>query len=280
MTEYVGSRTAQLLIIAIIVLICLPLIVMYIWLLESAFAKQTYGIVPSGFTLANWRFFWEGFKNMPSIWRITLNTLIFAVVVMVLEVLIASLTGYALSRMKFPGRRIFLSLTLVLHAFPAVTLLIAIFYVLLMLGLYDRLLGVILVKAALELPLGIWIMKGFFDNISWDMEMSALIDGCSRLRTWWEVLLPNIRPGIAALAIFAFLSGWSEFLLPFIYTTSFDNFTLSVLLKRLVGDFRFVDYGLLTAVGLYYMLPVLLFFIFTQEYLLNIYAGGTKGTMV
>lgn len=280
MTEHAGSRTAQVLLIAIVALISIPLLTMYIWLVESAFSRITYGIIPQGFTLANWRFFWEGFPNMPSIWRITLNTLVFAVIVAGAEVFIASLTGYALSRMQFPGRRAFLSLTLMLHAFPAVTLLIAIFYILLALGLYDTLLGVILVKAALELPLGVWIMKGFFDNISWDMEMSALIDGCSRFRTWWEILLPNIRPGLAALSIFAFLSGWSEFLLPYIYTSSFNNFTLSVLLRRLVGDFRFVDYGLLTAVGLYYMLPVLLFFIFTQEYLLNIYAGGTKGTTV
>ncbi len=280
MTEHAGSRIAQIILFSIVALISLPLFVMYLWLVESAFARITYGIVPYGFTLQNWRFFWEGFKNMPSIYRITLNTLVFAVVVTFIEVFIASLTGYALSRMKFPGRRLFLSLTLVLHAFPAVTLLIAIFYILLMLHLYDRLIGVIMVKAALELPLGIWIMKGFFDNVSWDMEMSALIDGCSRFRAWWEIILPNIKPGIAALSIFAFLSGWSEFLLPFIFTSSFENFTLSVLLKRLVGDFRFVDYGLLTAVGLYYMLPVLLFFIFTQEYLLNIYAGGTKGTTV
>ena len=280
MTEHAGSRYAQFLLIVIVALLCVPLLVMYLWLVESAFAKTTYGIIPSGFTLENWRSFREGFANMPSIWRITFNTLIFATVVTVAEVFFATLTGYALSRMKFPGRRIFLSFTLVLHAFPAVTLLIAIFYVLLIMGLYDTLLGVILVKAALELPLGVWIMKGFFDNISWDMEMSALVDGCSRFRTWWEVLVPNIRPGIAALSIFAFLSGWSEFLLPYIFTSSFDNFTLSVLLKRLVGDFRFVDYGILTAVGLYYMLPVLLFFIFTQEYLLNIYAGGTKGTQI
>jgi len=280
MTEHAGSRIGQIILGAIVLSLSLPLLVMYIWLVESAFSRITYGIIPQGFTLSNWRFLWEGFANMPSIWRITWNTLVFAVVVAIIEVLIASLTGYALSRMKFPGRRMFLSLTLILHAFPAVTLLIAIFYVLLVLGLYDTLVGVIMVKAALELPLGVWIMKGFFDNISWDMEMSALIDGCSRLRTWWEILLPNIRPGIAALSIFAFLSGWSEFLLPFIYTSSFENFTLSVLLKRLVGDFRFVDYGLLTATGLYYMMPVLLFFIFTQEYLLNIYAGGTKGTTV
>ena len=278
MVDHAGSRVFQILLVVIIVLISLPLVLMYIWLFEAAFAKQTFGIIPSGFTLGNWRFLWEGLKNMPSIWRITFNTLVFAGVVTVIEVFIASLTAYALSRMKFPGRRVFLSLTLVLHAFPAVTLLIAIFYVLLTLHLYDRLVGVILVKASLEMPLGVWMMKGFFDGISWDMEMSALIDGCSRFRTWWEILLPNIKPGIAALSIFAFLSGWSEFLLPYIFTTSFDNFTLSVLLKRLIGDFRFVDYGVLTAVGLYYMLPVLLFFIFTQEYLLDIYAGGTKGT--
>ncbi len=280
MTEHAGSRWIQVLLIILLALLCVPLVVMYIWLLEAAFAKQTYGIIPSGFTLSNWRFLWEGFPNMPSIWRITFNTLIFASIVTVAEVFFSSLTGYALSRMKFPGRRIFLSFTLVLHAFPAVTLLIAIFYVLLVLGLYDTLLGVILVKAALELPLGVWIMKGFFDNISWDMEMSALVDGCSRFRAWWEVLIPNIRPGIAALSIFAFLSGWSEFLLPYIFTSSFENFTLSVMLKRLIGDFRFVDYGVLTAAGLYYMLPVLIFFIFTQEYLLNIYAGGTKGTQI
>jgi len=214
---------------------------------------------------------------MPSIWRITANTLAFAIMVAIIEVGIAAATGYALSRLSFPGRKGFLSLTLILHAFPSVTLLIAIFYVLKMLKLYDTLIGVILVKASLELPLGTWIMKGFFDNVSWDIEMAALIDGCSRLRTWWQVILPNIKPGIAALSIFAFLSGWSEFLLPYIFLTSFNNWTLSVLIKRLIGDFRFVDYGLLTAVGLFYIVPVLFFFIFTQEYLLNIYTGGVKG---
>jgi len=261
----------------ILTLITAPIIVSYGWLFMSSFAKRTEGLKPYGFTLNNWRFLWEPLPNMPSIWRITANTLAFALVVTVIEVGIAAATGYALSRLHFPGRKGFLSLTLILHAFPSVTLLIAIFYVLRLLKLYDTLLGVILVKASLELPLGTWIMKGFFDNVSWDIEMAALIDGCSRFRTWWQVIIPNIRPGIAALSIFAFLSGWSEFLLPYIFLTSFDNWTLSVLIKRLIGDFRFVDYGLLTAVGLFYILPVLFFFIFTQEYLLNIYTGGVKG---
>jgi inositol-phosphate transport system permease protein len=193
------------------------------------------------------------------------------------EVSVSAATGYALSRLKFPGRKGFLGLTLVLHAFPSVTLLIAIFFILRALRLYDTMPGVIMVKVALDLPFGIWIMKGFFDTVSWDIEMSALIDGCSRIRTWIQIVLPLIRPGIAALSIFCFLSGWSEFLLPYIFTTRFDNWTLSVLLRNLIGDFRFVDYGLVTAVGLFYMVPVLIFYAFTQQYLLSIYTGGVKG---
>lgn len=170
-----------------------------------------------------------------------------------------------------------MSLTIVLHAFPSVTLLIAIFFVLRTLGLYDRLLGVILVKVALELPLGIWLMKGFFDTVSWDVEMAALVDGCSRFRIWLRIMLPLIKPGIAALAIFAFISGWNEFLLPYIFLPTSTNQTLSVFLQGLSGDIGRVDYGLLTAVGLFYALPTLLFFIFTQRYLLRIYSGGVKG---
>ncbi len=265
----------------ILTVLTLPIVIFYGWLLVSSFATRMHGIRPLGFTLDNWRFLagwgeaWH--RDFPSIWMATLNTLIFAAVVTVAEVSVSAAAGYALSRLRFPGRRNFLGLTLVLHGFPGVSLLIAIFFILRFMKLYDTMLGVILVKMSMDLPFGIWIMKGFFDTVSWDIEMSALIDGCSRLRTWLQIVLPLIRPGVAALSIFCFLSGWQEFLLPYIFTLSFNNWTLSVLLKRLIGDFRFVDYGLVTAVGLFYMLPVLIFYAFTQQYLLSIYTGGMKG---
>jgi len=262
---------------AILTIVTLPIIIFYGWLFVSSFATGTEGLKPLGFTLHNWRFLTQPLPHMPSVWRITFNTLVFASVVTVAEVSISAAAGYGISRLKFPGRKTFLGLTLVLHAFPSVTLLIAIFFILYTLHLYDRLIGVIMVKVALDLPFGIWIMKGFFDTISWDIEMSALIDGCSRLRAWIQIVLPLIRPGIAALSIFCFLSGWSEFLMPYIFLTSFNNWTLSVMLKRIIGDFRFLDYGLLTSVGLFYMFPVLLFYAFTQQYLLSIYTGGVKG---
>ncbi|RMF29094.1 MAG: carbohydrate ABC transporter permease [Chloroflexi bacterium] len=259
-------------------IITLPIIVGYVWILISSFFFTTEGLVPKGrFTLEYWRFLVEPIAQRPSIWIITLNTLILALGMAVFVVLISAMAGYALSRLKFPGRKAFLSLTLILHAFPSVTLLIAIFYVLRAIKLYDTITGVVLVQVSLMLPLGVWLMKGFFDNVSWDMERAALIDGCSRLRTWWEILLPNIRPGIAALSIFSFITGWSSFLIPYTFTTTDTKATIAVYLNSLIGDSTFVTYGQVAAVGLFQLIPVMLFFIFSQEYLLNIYTGGTKG---
>jgi inositol-phosphate transport system permease protein len=145
------------------------------------------------------------------------------------------------------------------------------------LGLYDKLVGVILVQTAFALPFGIWIMKGFFDTIPWDLEMSALVDGAGRLRTWWRIMLPLVKPGLLALGILLFVEGWNQFLLPFVFMPSSSQQTLSTLVRGILGDGRFVDYGLLTAVGLYYILPVLVLFVLAQDQLMRIYAGGVKG---
>ena len=208
------------------------------------------------------------------------------------SVVISAMAGYALSRISFPGRKAFLGGTLILHAFPSATLLISIYFVLRAVrqipvlgnGLpliggfgYNTVGGVALVMVALQLPLGIWLMKGFFDNVSWDMERAALIDGCSRLRVWWEIMLPSIRPGIAALSIFTFIGGWGAYLIPYTYITDQEKSTVSAYLLSLSGDTAPVNYSQIAAVGVFQLIPVLIFFIFTQEYLLSIFGGGTKG---
>jgi inositol-phosphate transport system permease protein len=291
----VGGRSRTAAPLTLLGLLTVPLVVGYIWILISTFAQRTYGLVPvdsngnvGSLTLANWSFLWED----PLIWRLAANTFVLALGLAVGSVLISALAGYALSRISFPGRKVFLGTTLILHAFPSVTLLIAIYFVLRWIGNipilgrglpliggfgYNTLGGVILVSVALELPLGIWLMKGFFDNISWDMERAALIDGCSRLRVWWQVMLPQIRPGIAALAIFSFISGWNAFLIPYTFLTAQEKSTLAPYLNSLVGDTVPVNYSTVAAVGLFQLIPVILFFIFTQEYLLSIFGGGAKG---
>jgi inositol-phosphate transport system permease protein len=264
----------------ILVITVVPIFVGYLWLLISSFSVATEGLRSTGFTLANWSFLWEPpfGRGYPSIWRVTLNTFLIAISMTFFVVLVSSLAGYALSRQAFRGRKTFLSGTLVLHAFPSVTLLIGIYFVLRTLKLYNTTLGVALVMIGFELPFGIWLMKGFFDNVSWDMERAAFIDGASRLRVWGEIIMPTIKPGIAALAIFSFIAGWNAWLIPKTFTIGAgQNATLSVYLQNFMGDTVAVQWGMVTAVGLFQLIPVAIFFFFTQDLLLSIYSGGAKG---
>jgi inositol-phosphate transport system permease protein len=247
------------------------------WLLLTGTFDRVHGLLPvSRPTLDNWRFLWDAIGGRPHVRVPFINSLTFALSVAAVEVIIASMAAYAISRLSFPGRAWYLGLVLVLHAFPAVSLLIAIFYMLRLLGLFDTLTGVILVKAALELPLGIWLMKGFFDFLSWEMEMAALVDGMSRWTLFWKIATPMVRPGLLALGTFALLSAWGEFILPFTLIVSSQRWLMSQYVQSFLTE-SFADYGMTAAVGFFYALPVLLMFLLGQRYLLNIYGGGAKG---
>lgn len=261
----------------VLVPITLPICILFFWLFLSSFSSGMKGIVPDGLTLENWTFLWKPQPGHASIWAYFANTFLFASMVAICEVLIASAAAYAISRLHFPGRRFFLTFVIILHAFPSVTLIIAVYFILRALGLYDTLLGVICVKVAFELPFAIWIMKGFFDNVPWDIEIAALVDGSSRFTIWRKIMLPVVGPGLAAISIFAFLTGWSEFMIPYIFAPNSTHQTLSVYLNMLMSQADQANYGLVTAVGVFYVIPVLLFYFFTQKYLLNIFSGGVKG---
>lgn len=265
------------------VLVLLTIASLLIFLLYFYFVLDTITDTPPGaiwpdrFTLEHWRFLWAPLPGRPSIWQVTFNTVVFATIVSTIVVFLSATAGYAVSRLDFPGRGTLLGSVLVLHSFPTVTLLIAIFLVLQLLGLYDTLAGVILVITALELPLGIWIMKGFYDNIPWEVEMSAIVDGANRFRVWRQIMLPQVQPAIFALAIFSFLSGWGAFIFPLVLAPSADVQVLSVYLSSLIDSLGRTDFSLLKSVGLFYMLPVLIFYLFTQDRLMNVFGGGAKG---
>ncbi len=262
----------------VLLIVSAPILIMYLWLfIDSISEINVESIWPKKFTLRNWRFLTEEIAGHGSVWRATLNTAIFASSVVTIVVVLSSTAGYALSRMSFPFRAQFLGFVLLLHSFPSVTLIISIFLMLRMIGLYDTLIGVILVKAALELPFGIWVMKGFYDTVPWEVEMAGLQDGASRFQVWHKLVLPQIMPGVAALAIFSFMAGWSEFVLPLVLAPSSDTQLLSVYLAGLLIDDYLSDFGLFKAVGLFYIVPVMVFYLLTQDKLMNIYGGGTKG---
>jgi len=281
------EKIAKALIVLFVAVIpSIPIWLMYLGLIAQAFSsKVTLGIIPNGFTLKNWRFLWStiqmGLKKYPNIWPITINSLYLALGTALLVTFVAGLAGYALSRMEFRGRTKMMEFILALHAFPSIVLLIALFVLLNKLGLYGRgfitLTGVMITKAALEAPMGAWIMKGFFDNVPWDIEWAALVDGCNRLTAWRKVILPLVLPGFAAVAVFAFLAGWAEFIMAFTFIREDRWWPLSVMIYHVIGEYKFVDWGFLAALSLFYALPTIIFFVFSQKLLLRIYVGGVKG---
>ena len=259
-------------------LVSAPLLIMYLYLFVDTITDSAPGsLIPDAITLRHWDFLWRTLPGKPNIWPVTLNTLIFATCTTTIVLLVSSTAGYVLSRLNVPGRKFFLAGVMVLHAFPSVTLIIAIFIVLQIVGLYNSLAGVILVKAALDLPLGIWLMKGFYDTVPWEIEMAGITDGASRLTVFRRLVLPQVRPALMALGLFAFLSGWSEFILPQVLTPGSDVQVLSVYLAGLIADDNNFDLARFKAVGVFYIIPVLILFVFFQKHLMNIYGGGSKG---
>lgn len=260
-------------------ILSLPLVIMYAYLIIDTFTHTPPGsLVPGPFTLENWRFLWEPTPpGQASIWMATLNTFLFAGGTMALVLMTSATAGYALSRLNMPMRGFMLAGLIMLHAFPTVTLIISVFLTLQIVGLYDTLIGVIMVRAALDLPLGVWIMKGFYDNVPWEIEMAGIQDGASRFTVWRKLILPQIKPGLAALGIFSFLQAWSEFILPQVLAPGSGAQVLSVYLQAIIKNETQMDFTLFKTVGLFYTLPVIIIYLIFNKKLMNIYGGGTKG---
>jgi len=274
-----GAGRRNWAVLAILSAVSAPLVIMYLYLVVDSVTTTPPGsVLPDGVTLTHWRFLRGPIApGQPTIWQLSLNTFVFASTTALVVSFVSLTAAYALSRLDMPARRLFLGGLIVLHAFPTITLIVAIFLILQMFGLYDTMGGVILVKVAFELPFGIWIMKGFYDTVPWEIEMAGIADGASRARVWWELVLPQVQPGLAAILIFSFLSGWSEFILPLVLAPGNAPQMLSTYLASLIADVDRADFGLFKAVGLFYALPVLVIYLVFHKRLMNIYGGGTKG---
>ncbi len=279
----IAAKYIVVLVTAVIPLI--PVVAMFLWLfMQSVSGRVILSLIPAELTLDNWRFLWSpvqaGLKEYPNIWPVAFNSLLLALTVAGIVVFVSTMGGYSLSRMDFRGRSALMQFIIALHAFPSIILLIALFILLNAVGLYGKgyvtLLGIALIKAGLEIPMATWIIKGFFDAIPWDVERAAFVDGAGRWRTWRSVILPQILPGIGAVSIFSFLAGWSEFVMVYTFIKDEAYYTLSILIYYLIGEFKYIDWGLLAAMGLFYTIPTIIFFGTSQRLLLKIYVGGVK----
>ena len=258
------------------VLLCLPIFAIYISFFSQAF------FVGGQFSLENFRFLYTnivlGHYTVPAMGPAFTNTVLFTICVTTAEVVISLMAGYALSRIQFTGRSVLQKLLLLLRLFPGVLLLISILYILMSLKLLNNMVGVVLVDIALRLPGSTFIIRNFFNDIPQDLENSALVDGCNRLTAFFQVIIHLVKPGIASIGMFSFMSAWSNYLLFNTLILTGKVPIMATYLRSLsLNDQMIADYGIFSAMALIYMLPVLIFFVISQKSLMKGGFSGGKG---
>jgi len=283
----VRSRRSEALILLVVLAVSLPLIAGYSLLILSSFSKNMVtNLNPGSFhpTLLNWYLLFHGRTALfagirVDIWRIVLNTLIVALGVSALVTILGALTGYAASRINFPGRKTMMTLLILLHAFPGSVLVVGVAFLYRLFApplehLYAySFFFVIVARASIEIPMATWLMKGFFDMIPWEIEWSALVDGASRFKVWWKILLPMIKPGVAAVMLFGFLAGWMDLI--YVRTFLVDRTLATFIEANAEAEFAYLP--LVAATGTLYLLPTIIFFLLAQRLIFTISVSGIKG---
>jgi len=187
------------------------------------------------------------------------------------------MTGYALDRFNFKGKGAFMLALLCTQFIPGAMLLIPMFILFKTLGLLNSLFALVIINITFQTPFNSILMRGFIHGIDYTIEEAAQIDGCNRIQTMFKVLFPLLKPGIATIAAYGFISCWNEFLYGFMFINKRTMFTLPVGLKGLIGEYV-VNYGTLAAGALIAVIPTLILFSYVQKNLVGgLSAGGVKG---
>lgn len=206
------------------------------------------------------------------------NTLKISTVTMALSVIMVGLMAYSFSRFQFAGRKNSLMLFLILQMVPQFSALIAIYVLAYLSGLLDTHLALILIYVGGLLPMNTWLAKGYFDTIPKELDESARMDGAGNFRIFYQIVLPLAKPILAVVALFSFITPFTDFILATILLRSEEKYTLAVGLYRMIsGQFgnSFTEFA---AGSVLIAVPISFLFLALQKYFVTgLTAGGTKG---
>jgi arabinogalactan oligomer/maltooligosaccharide transport system permease protein len=205
------------------------------------------------------------------------NSTIVSFMVTIIGVSLAATAGYAFSRYKFAGREAGMIALIATQMFPVTMLLLPLFLMLIKLKVYDTFLGLVIAYSATALPFCIWQMKGYYDTIPYSLEEAASIDGCSRLKTFYQIVLPLASPALVITALFSFMSAWSEYLVAAVIIIDKRLYTLPLGLKQFQSNFD-TEWGLYAAGAVIVCIPVVALFLFLSRWLISgLTLGSVKG---
>jgi multiple sugar transport system permease protein len=220
---------------------------------------------------ARWQNYTEIFEWLPDSARggftFLWNTLLIVVLSVVGTLLSCSVVAYGFSRLRFPGRDVLFNIMLATMMLPAAVTLLPTFLIFRDLGMIDTLQPIWL-PTFFASAFNVFLLRQFFRTIPMELEDAAKIDGCSYLRAFWQVMLPQIKPALAAIAIWTFMGAWNNFMGPLIYISSPENVPIAYALQLFQTD-RGGSFGLMMAASAMATVPVVLLFFFAQRYFIE-----------
>ncbi|MFP1601857.1 carbohydrate ABC transporter permease [Microbacterium esteraromaticum] len=256
------------------IVVILPML----WTLVGSF-KTTKEIFASPFGLpADWNF-----DNYVNAWvknnfgGMFLNTVIVVGVALVLVMVLGAMCAYVLARFALPGSRVIYYLMLAGLTFPVFLAIVPLFFILQGMGLLNTLPGLIITYVAFALPFTVFFLFSFFKSLPYEIQEAAYVDGAGEWRTFFQVMLPMAKPGMAAIAIMNFLGLWNQFLLPISLNTNQDNYVLSQGMANFASAAGYqVDFGAMFAAVIITIVPVLVVYVLFQRQLQGSVSQGTS----
>ncbi|MBO0608440.1 carbohydrate ABC transporter permease [Myceligenerans salitolerans] len=273
----VGDRTAVATSHVLLAFGAVLVVVPFVWVFLSSF-KTTQEILASPFSLPAD----PSLDNYVNAWtdagigRYFLNTIVVVGCALFFVMLLGALTAYVLARFRFPGNTVIYNLMLAGLTFPVFLAIVPLFFVLRNAGLLNTLPGLIVTYVAFAFPFTVFFLYSFFRSLPHEVAEAAQVDGAGEWRTFFQIMLPMARPGMASVAIFNFLGLWNQFLLPVALNTETDNYVLTQGMAQFASQAGYaVDFGALYAGVVMTVIPVLVVYVFFQRRLQGSVAQGT-----
>ncbi|AEY67220.1 ABC transporter permease subunit [Clostridium sp. BNL1100] len=261
---------------ALVVLLSVIFMFPFYWIATGAFKPQNVTVQippewwPKNPTLQN-------FKQLSEspLFHWTMNSFIISLGTMLIVCTVATMAGFVLAKKVFPGRNLIFWSLIVAMALPKQVVMIPLFTILSKLDWINTYQALILPAAGW--PFGVFLMKQFSQGIPGELLEAAKIDGCTELRSFWSIVIPMVKPGVGALAIFTFINAWNDYFMQLIIIRSEKMMTLPLGVALLQQEFT-TNYGVIMAGAALASLPMIIVFIIFQKYFTQgITMGAVKG---
>ena len=248
------------------------------WVVAASFTPESRllaapPLVPQTLVLDHYRALFDA----RDFWTPVRNSLVVAGLTTLLSVALGAGCAYALARLQFPGKAPILALVLAVSMFPQISIVSPLYLLLRELRLLNTYPGLVLPYLTFAMPLTIWLLVGFFRQLPAQLEEAAFMDGASRLRTLWSVVLPLSAPGLATTAILTFLYSWNEFLFALSFALGPERYTVPVAIALFRGQYQ-VPWGEILAGAVVATVPVAVIVLVAQRRIVaGLTAGAVKG---